>query len=262
MAVDAGVLSVDDVVVKAGEAVLVNHLSLTVEAGEIVSIIGPNGAGKSSLIKAISGDLPVFSGCVSVCGKPMQHWHMRNRAKHMATLPQQSTLDFPFTVEEVVALSRIPHDTGYKVDQEIVSAAIHTLAIEHLSGRDYTQLSGGEKQRTQLARVLAQIWRSEDASARIAILDEPVTALDLGHQQQLMSIIKRFAEGRVGVLMVLHDINLAGQYSDKIVALRHGELVCQGPPSEVITKPVIETLFNATVHFVKHPSTGKTVVLL
>jgi iron complex transport system ATP-binding protein len=254
-------LKIENLVVKIDSSILVSDVSFSVNTGEIVSIIGSNGAGKSTLIKAISGDVALQSGEILLCGKPLSQWQDNIRAKHIAVLPQMSVLNFPFKVEEVVALSRIPHDTGSTIDNDIVVEAIDMLDIRHLFGRTYTHLSGGERQRVQLARVLAQIWRQQDSAYRLLLLDEPLTSLDLGHQQQLMAIIKQFSQSGVGVVMVLHDMNIASQHSDKIIALNEGKLIAQGEPSAVLTETVIEQLFNAKVHLVKHPETGKTVIL-
>jgi len=176
-------------------------------------------------------------------------------------LPQLSLLNFPYSVEEVVALGRTPHSTGISLDRKIVHEAMEVMDISHLRGRSYTQLSGGEKQRTQLARVMAQIWRKEDASSRLLLLDEPTTALDLGHQQQLMNAVVEFAKNGAGVLMVVHDINIAARYADKILALSCGRCIAQGSTKDVLSENLLQQLFGAEVGIIQDPSSQKMFVI-
>ncbi len=239
--------------------VLVDDISAELSAGEVLSIIGPNGAGKSTLLKAIAGDIP-YTGELKINGAAND---AKLRARQIAVLPQLSLLNFPFRVSEVVALARIPHSTGNQRDQDIVSEALTLMDIDYLANRLYTELSGGEKQRVQLARVLAQIWSVEDAPerTRLLLLDEPTAALDLGHQQQLMNAIRLFAQQGVAVLMVLHDINLAAQYSDKLLALLCSQRIAFGPPKEVVTVKHVKTLFGIEADVIKHPVHDTPVVI-
>lgn len=237
---------------------LLDKCSFTLDAGQILSIIGPNGAGKSSLLKAIAGDMP-FGGQIDinqVCNKPNE------RARQLAVLPQQSTLNFPFRVHEVVNLSRLPHASGAEIDNQIVNEALTMLDVLYLKQRLYTELSGGEKQRVQLARVLAQIWREQDApnGTRLLLLDEPTAALDLGHQHDLMRAVQTFAQQGVAVLMVLHDINLASRYSDKILALLCSQTIAYGAPQDVINAQLIKALFQTDVEILSHPGTDRPMI--
>ncbi|MGH1439793.1 MAG: heme ABC transporter ATP-binding protein [Cellvibrionaceae bacterium] len=268
-------LSIHNLSVHAWGAVLINQLTLDLEAGELLAIIGPNGAGKTSLINTIvnAGHKgQAVSGELSVCGRPYHQWSPKHRAKQLAVLPQLNTLNFPFTVNEVVQLGRIPHQTGVKIDNDIIEAALAALDISHLKQRLYTQLSGGEKQRVQLARVMTQIWRSEDVYSdidseskqndqRVLLLDEPTSSLDLGHQQQLMKIIRGFADQGVAIVIVAHDVNLVANHADKIVALSCGEVMAQGSPEEVITVELIKKLYQVDASVMKHPVTNKPVVV-
>jgi iron complex transport system ATP-binding protein len=271
------VLRVRDVSVNAWGAQLLSHISVEVAAGEILAIIGPNGAGKTSLINTIVDVHPFsqthrqLSGEIIACGYSAQSRtenhtenqtenHSKHRARHIALLPQLSALSFPFTVEEVVRLSRTPHNTGVLIDRVIIQDALNALDILHLKQRLYTQLSGGEKQRVQLARVMAQIWRSEDAPQRLLLLDEPTSSLDLGHQQQLMAAIRTFANEGVATVMVVHDVNLATRHADKVLALLCGEAIAQGKPEEIITPALIKQLYQVEVDIVRHPKTGKPII--
>lgn len=258
------VLAVSEASVDAWGARLLDQLSLTVQAGEVIAVIGPNGAGKTTLLRAINNDIALASGGITIDGRRSSEWGLQERAKSVAVLPQASLLNFPFTVEEVVGLARTPHSTGVSVDAAIVRDALKLMDIAHLSGRQYPRLSGGEKQRVQLARVMAQIWRAEDAVSpgRLLLLDEPTTALDLGHQQQLMQAIRRFADEGVAVLMISHDFSLCSHYADRLLALCCGERVAYGSADEVITSRVIKQLFNIEPQIIRHPDTHKPVVLL
>ena len=255
-------LKLQGVTVNAGGNTLVKAVSVNVNSGEILGIIGPNGAGKTTLLRAISCDVELTSGLVSIDDQPVGNIDARQRACQLAVLPQFSSLNFPFTVEEVVELGRIPHSTGKQCDNRIVTEALHTMRILHLRKRLYTHLSGGEKQRVQLARVMSQIWRKEDTHGiRLLLLDEPTSALDLGHQQQLMKVIRDFAYQGVAIIMAVHDINLVARYADNVLALSSGHTVAYGQPSDVIKAEVIKRLYAVYARVIHHPETNRPVVL-
>lgn len=239
--------------------VLVNKLSCEVASGEVLAIIGPNGAGKSTLLNTLAGDHD-YTGRIEINGLQSTP---KARARQLAVLPQLSLLNFPYRVSEVVGLSRIPHATGQQRDAEIVQEALALMDISFLSERLYTELSGGEKQRVQLARVFAQIWRAEDAAhaTRILLLDEPTAALDLGHQHQLMRAIRKLVQHGVAVIMVLHDINLAARYADKALAMLCSERLAFGAIDEVINEKNIRKLFEVDVHIAQHPEHKSPVVI-
>ncbi len=243
----------------AQHSVLVNNVSFEVASGEVLAIIGPNGAGKSTLLNTLAGDHE-YSGIIEIDGLQA---NPKARARQLAVLPQLSLLNFPYRVSEVVGLSRIPHSTGQQRDAEIVQEALSLMDISFLSERLYTELSGGEKQRVQLARVFAQIWQAEDAenATRVLLLDEPTAALDLGHQHQLMRSIRKLAEQGVAVIMVLHDINLAARYADKALALLCSERLAFGTIDEVISEENIRALFEVDVHIAEHPEHKSPVVI-
>jgi len=238
---------------------LVDSVSCELSAGEIMGIIGPNGAGKSSLLKAIAGDWS-YHGALDIIGASKDPVL---RARQIAILPQFSLLNFPYRVSEVVGLGRIPHQSGIKRDTEIIEQALVVMDIGFLKDRLYTELSGGEKQRVQLARVFAQIWDQNDAEngLRLLILDEPTTALDLGHQKVLMSAIRDFASHDVAVVMVLHDVNLAARYATKILALLCSQVVSYGSVSEVITRGNIKRLYDIDNKILEHPIDHTPIVV-
>ena len=238
---------------------LVKQVSAELNSGEVLAIIGPNGAGKSTLVNAIAGDLD-YTGTIEIQGLESD---AKLRARQMAVLPQLSLLNFAYKVSEVVELARIPHASGKKRDRQIVQEALNMMDIGYLSDRLYTELSGGEKQRVQLARVFAQLWQADDAAngTRVLLLDEPTAALDLGHQHQLMQAIVDFAQQGVAVVMVLHDLNLAARYADTALAMLCSERLAHGRVDEVITKKNIKALFGIDVHITQHPDHQSPVVI-
>jgi iron complex transport system ATP-binding protein len=256
------VLAIRDLSVHGWGGQLLKHITVDVSAGELLAIIGPNGAGKTTLMNSIvNTHQHQLQGDIHVCGHAACEWSNEARARHIAFLPQASVLNFPFTVEEVVHLSRTPHNTGVQLDRDIVHEALQALDIYHLKQRLYTQLSGGEKQRVQLARVMAQIWRREDAEQRILLLDEPTSSLDLGHQEQLMDAIRLFANQGVATVMIVHDVNLAMRHADSVLALLAGEAIAQGPPESVVNAALMSTLYDVEVTTIQHPETRKIIVI-
>ena len=235
-------------------------VDLAVAAGQRLGVIGANGAGKSTLLGAITGDVAA-RGDVRFADRRLADLGRIERARRVACLAQQQSLAFPFTAREVVALARSPHATGRAVDTAIVAEAAAAMDITHLLARAYTRLSGGERQRVQLARVLAQIWRAEDAGASLLLLDEPVAALDIGHQSQVMATLARLAADGVAVVFVMHDVSLAAAHADRLIALRAGQVVASGTPAEVVTEAVMADVFAARTRVVAHPDTGHPVVL-
>ncbi len=254
-------LSVKNVGVNIGGKALLSDITFSINSGEILAVVGPNGAGKTTLLNAISDDIRRTSGDIAVCGKALDEWTFQSRARHFAILPQLSLLNFPYTVREVVSLGRTPHATGVVIDQEVVCQAMQSMDISHLADRLYTQLSGGEKQRTQLARIMTQIWREEDATTRLLVLDEPSAALDLGHQQQLMEAVVNFSKQGVAVLMVVHDINIASRYADRLLALKEGNSVAMGRVSDVLQPTLLQQLFDADLCLIEHPQLKKPMVI-
>ncbi|MCQ3978193.1 MAG: heme ABC transporter ATP-binding protein [Anaerolineae bacterium] len=244
-----------DVSFKIGVKTLLQNISLAIEPGQVVAVVGPNGAGKSTLLKILSGDLPPSAGKVLLQGKPLAGWPLPERARMRAVLPQQSRLQFPFTALEVVLMGRMPHTSGRESrrDYEIAWAALAAADVSHLAGRLYPTLSGGEQQRVQLARVLAQIWEVPPQGQRYLLLDEPTTSLDLRHQGNTLKIVCDFAHNGVGVLAILHDLNLAAQYADRIMLLREGRSIALGVPGEVLTPALIQAVFDLPVVTLSHP---------
>ncbi len=246
---------------RIGAKTLVENVSLKVEPGEVVAVVGANGAGKSTLLKLLSGDLHPAQGDVLLAGKPLRQWHKRELARARAILPQASSLSFGFSALEVALMGRSPHIQGIEraEDLAIVHSALAAAHVEHLAQRSYLTLSGGEQQRVQLARVLAQIW--EATGARFLLLDEPTNNLDLAHQHGTLGIASDFARRGVGVLAILHDLNLAAQYADHILIMKGGRMLAYGTPNAVLTQAAIRDAFDMSVIIASHPSLGCPLVI-
>lgn len=244
-----------NITVEINNKKLLAGVSLELRAGEILAVVGQNGAGKSTLRKVLCGDWTAAGGEVSMSGKPLADWSLQERAKARAVLPQDSTLNFPFTVLEVVLMGRAPHVSGAESerDYEIARAALSEVDANNLEERIYSTLSGGERQRVHLARVLAQIWDETNGEKRYLILDEPTASLDLTHQHQTLKIAQKRANAGVAVLVILHDLNLAAQYADRVLILKNGAVQAVGAPRKVFTPETIRAAFDVNVGVIKHP---------
>jgi iron complex transport system ATP-binding protein len=241
---------------------LLRNISLEVEAGAVTAIVGPNGAGKSSLLKVLTGEVTATRGDVYLNQRELTHWPLLDRAQMLAVLPQHTLLNFPFTADEVVGLGRIPHQTGVTKDNQIIAQALDLVDASYLQKRFYTQMSGGEKQRVQLARVLAQIWQPSDHGEQFLVLDEPTSAFDLSHQQLTLDIVRQLAERGVGVLMVVHDLNLAARCADNLVVFDGGVIAAQGKPKDILSEQLIDKVFGVKSIISQHPVTKRPLVIV
>ncbi len=240
-------------------APLLRDISLTLESGGILGLTGPNGAGKSSLLRLIAGDIPLAAGRLQLAGKPREEWPRRLLARRLAYLPQLSLLNFPYTVEEVVTMGRMPHDTGVSTDAGIVAQALAATDTANLRERLYTRLSGGEKQRVQLARVFSQVW--DAGPGALLLLDEPTTALDLSHQQMVLAAVRALAERGCAVVLASHDLNLVAGLADSIAVLQQGRVAALGAPREVFTPQLFREIFAIDVLVQRHPERDQPLVI-
>ncbi|MEW6245996.1 MAG: ABC transporter ATP-binding protein [Nitrospirota bacterium] len=243
-----------------------DNLSFQVTAGEIFGVVGPNGSGKTSLLKVMAKMLRPAHGHVRLFGQDMQRLSQREVARLLALVPQESLQVFPFTVAQTVLMGRYPHRResawtagfGWDTPDDIALAeqAMAEMDIAHLAGRLITELSGGERQRTVIARALVQ-------APRVLLLDEPTAFLDLQHQIAICSIVRRLsAERGLTVVLVSHDLNLAGQYCDRILMLKDGALFRLGTPSEVIRPEVLRAVYGCDVLVDRHPESGRPRITL
>ena len=249
-------IALRDITVQIGDATLVHGVSATIQPGQLTAVVGPNGAGKTTLLRVATGDLAPSTGTVEMDDQSLDALPEREQARRRAVLPQQSQLHFAFSVLEVVLMGRTPHLQGAESrrDWQIAEAALSTVGMSDFAGRAFPTLSGGEQQRVHLARALAQIWTPPDAGHRYLLLDEPTASLDLAHQHQVLQTAAALAADGVGVLAILHDLNLAAQYAHHVVMLRRGMLHAQGPPGDVMTPRGIEDVFGCPVRVLAHPT--------
>ena len=246
-------LALDAVHVHVGAAVLLDGVSLDVRPGEVTVVVGPNGAGKSTLLKVAAGERAPTRGAVTLDGTPLDRHAPEALARRRAVLPQQSALGFSFSAFEVALLGRTPHArrSTRAADEAATHGALEKAGVAAFAERRYPTLSGGEQQRVHLARALAQL-DGADAPAYL-LLDEPTASLDLTHQHGVLRLARALAAGGTGVLAVLHDLNLAAQYADRLVVLRRGRVLAEGPPSDVLAPALVEAAFDVPVVVLPHP---------
>jgi len=257
-------LSTDGLSVRIGERWVLRDLTLELRPGETTVVVGPNGAGKSTLMAVLAGERAPSLGAVAFAGRPIGAWSPADLARRRAVLPQSSSLQFHFTVEEVVGLGRNPfHGTADAVsDHSAVHAAMVEAAVADLRDRLVPTLSGGESQRVHLARCLAQLGGPmDDRGPKALLLDEPTANLDPAHQHRLMSTARRFAGGGGLVLAIVHDLNLAAQYSDQIIMLRDGRIRYAGPPAAALTAERLAEVFDIDTRVVRHPVHGRPLIV-
>lgn len=225
---------------------LLQPVSLDLQAGQLTALLGPNGAGKSTLLSLLCGQRKPSSGQVRMNGHDLADYRPDALARVRALLAQDSSIAFDYTVREVVELGRFPHRLQPSRDEDgIIDAAMRATDVLHLKDRVANSLSGGERARAQLARVLAQIWEPlADGAPRWLLMDEPTAALDLSHQHQVLRLARDWAIGQgVGVVAVLHDLNLALRYADEAVLLERGQIFAHGAPRAVLTEDAVHTVW-------------------
>ena len=231
--------------------------------GEFNMILGPNGSGKSSFLKIFSGEVTSYGGAVLYHDNLISKLRKEELAKYRAVMSQQPELGFPLTVDEVVMMGRYPHfvfNPGKK-DEDICYAVMERLNLLSFKDRNYLTLSGGEKQRVQYARVLAQVWEKPVQGCRYLFLDEPLTSLDINYQQEFLQVAREFVKEDTVLIAVMHDINLAIQYADKLLFFKEGKLVANGAPNQVVTEQLIEDVFNVRSSIINNPFTGSPLVI-
>lgn len=237
---------------------LLGNLDLDVLPGEVVAILGANGAGKSTLLRLLARELAPTSGHIELNNRALQEWSALELARQRAVLPQSESLRFPFEARQVVALGRFPWEGENAASTKaIVDAALRAAEVSHLADRPYTRLSAGERARVQFARVLAQVWEADGSRQRLLLLDEPTTSLDLAHQHSVLAMTRRFAQAGAGVIMVLHDPNLALQYSDRALLLKEGRLLASGRTQDVLSADRILEGFGIEVDLIPRPGTNR-----
>jgi iron complex transport system ATP-binding protein len=253
-------LSIRSISVNYGEVEILHDLSLTVEAGQVVSLIGPNGAGKTTLIRAISGVLPLRSGSVMVDEQDLVTISIAERARLLAVVPQARRLPPEYSVQQAVLMGRTPYlgwlGNPSKTDYEKTRWAIDRTQISDFTERRVDELSGGEQQLVLVARALAQ-------DSPVILLDEPTAHLDLRHQATILDLVHNLARERgLAVLMSLHDLNLVSLYSDRIALLSDGQILAFGSPQEVLIPKYLSDVYQVPLNIIPHPYRDVPLVLL
>ena len=261
-------LRVKDISLTLGKATILNQVTLEARAGELCVIMGANGAGKSSLLKVIAGEYRHYRGSVHLAGNELRNMEVAEQAKKRAVLSQQLSLNQSFPVIDVVSMGRYVYGAHLSaLDQEIVTCALKTMQVYDLRDRAYPTLSGGQKQRVQMARVLAQLLEEPDlyakdyAGKKMLLLDEPVTGMDILHQQLSLQLAVTLAAQGVLVIAVLHDFQLAAAYGKHIFLLKDGSLYASGTVATVFTPQHIKHCFGVDVAVLQHPHCNYPLVV-
>lgn len=246
-----------------GNKKILQEISADFRPGELTMILGPNGSGKSSFLKIFSGELSRYEGTVLYDGKQLNAIRKEELAKYRAVMSQQPELSFPLTVEEVVMMGRYPHFTFQpgKKDQAVCDEVFSKMKLEPFRERNYLTLSGGEKQRVQFARVLAQIWQQPGSGQHYLFLDEPLASLDINYQQEFLHVARDFAKAGAVVVVVIHDINLAIQFADQLLFFHQGNLLTQGRPRDIITTELIQAIFGVKTRIIENPFSGFPLIV-
>lgn len=247
-------LQVQGLSYRAGKRRILDEVSFASRAGELLVILGNNGAGKSTLLKAITGDIKPLSGEILLNGKHTHQYKTNELATFRGVLRQFTSVHLPFTVREIVMMGRYPHfgsSPGVK-DIDIVKQAMDRTRISAFAERNYLTLSGGEQQRVQLARVLSQVW-PDAQKQQYLFLDEPVNSLDVSQQHHTLQLAKELAHKGNCVIAVLHDLNLAALYADRILLLKEGKVKAIGTPAEVMTDALLTDTFDFPAFVGQHP---------
>jgi iron complex transport system ATP-binding protein len=256
-------LRVEGLHCQAGGRPVIRGISAEFEAGRLHVIVGPNGSGKSTLVKAISGEWPVTAGAVYYDGVKVSGADKTGFAKRRAVMSQLPELHFPVRVDDIVMMGRYPHFSwrpGHH-DADICRQAMERLSVSSLADRDYLSLSGGERQRVQFARALAQIWDPPESGSRYLFLDEPVSSLDIHFQHEFLGLARSLAGAGTVLIAVLHDLNLALEYADRILFLKEGRVAAVGTAPEIVTPALIREVFGMNAHLLPNPFGSRPVVV-
>ena len=255
LAPGAVALEGSDVSVSLGGRTIVSGADFSVRVGEIVAIIGPNGAGKSTLLGAIAGDHP-YGGSIRLAGREIADWSNRELALRRSVLRQNNAISFPFDVVDVVKMGRAPWRglSTVEEDDRVIAQELLRSDTFQFAERTFTSLSGGERARVSLARVMTQ-------RASLLLLDEPTAALDLRHQEELLRSARDLADEGRAVIVVVHDLSLAAAFADEIAMLESGRSVAHGSPAAVLTQERIEAVYGAPVAVITDPINGHPLVI-
>lgn len=257
-------LSAQNLSFSIGQKTLIDNVSLTLAPGEFTMVLGPNGAGKSTLLKLLTGTETPQQGQIQYGDQSLASIPLSTQARQKAVLSQLLSLPFDLSVTEVVMMGRYPYFdlNPTSEDKQIADECLESVGMLSFKTRAFASLSGGEKQKVHLARVLAQLYRQTgDQSVKYLFLDEPISALDIHYQHQILGLVQTLATQNMIVFVIVHDINLALQYASNVILMDQGRIVGIGKPEAVLTERAIETVFNIHPYFITHPETGRRVMI-
>ncbi len=245
---------------------ILRGISLHITPGEILAVIGANGAGKSTLLKTISNQYQPARGIVKLNDRPLNDWDANALAKQRAVLSQNVKLEFSMSALDVVQLGRFPYrqQESQSQSKKVAEWCLKQVHLQDFIHRDINKLSGGEQQRVHFARVLAQIHSKDEAGqTKFLLLDEPTSSLDLAQQHFLLSTLRQLSYRHdIGILIILHDLNLAARYADRIAMLKHGHLLKEGIPREVLQPHIIQKGFGVNAQVVDYQLEGQTYIAI
>lgn len=239
---------------------ILEGVDVSLDYGEFLAIVGPNGAGKSSLLSVLANEIKSKQN-ILFKDKPLNDWDVKELSMHKAKFSQHNSNDIPLEVKDVVMMGRYPYFDAQprKEDLEAMNNMMYETDVFHLKDREYNTLSGGEKQRVHLSRVMAQL--QNEITHKLLFLDEPLNNLDVKHQYKALEIIKNFTQKANSAIVVLHDLNLAAQYADKIIVMKSGKVSAYGTPQEVFTAETITEAYNFPCTICDHPITNNPMII-
>lgn len=234
-------LSANNLSIRYQQQLVIAPTSLSIQRGEMVSLIGPNGSGKSTLLRALAGIEPLASGSIQLDQRSLKHWPRKQLARQLALLPQSPQAPDGMSVRQLVSHGRYPHQpllgSNSATDEQAINWALHSTHLTALQHRAISSLSGGERQRAWIALALAQ-------QPAFLLLDEPTTYLDIGHQLEVLQLLQQLNQQQgICIVMVLHDVNQASQFTDRILALQQGRIISDGSPSSTLSAALLRRLY-------------------
>lgn len=256
-------VSIDTIQFKAGSRIILQDITARLQPGRLTVLLGANGAGKSTLLKLIAGEKNPSAGRIALDNRLLSEYSSAELAVQRAVLTQQYAIALPFKCKEVVMMGRYPHfnQVPSTKDEAIVRLCMEDMMVDSLADRWFHTLSGGEQQRVQMARVLAQIFPIEDVRNKLLLLDEPTSSMDCLHQQLCLRKAKELAQAGCTVVIVLHDLNLAAQYADDVILLKNGKLLETGTTAEVFQPAFIQRAYGFEVDIIHHPGYAFPIII-
>ncbi|MEM7002347.1 MAG: heme ABC transporter ATP-binding protein [Pseudomonadota bacterium] len=251
-------LSARNVDFRVAQHQILQDVSADFPAGQVSALIGPNGAGKSTLLRLLAADQPPTEGAILVGQQSLLQMSLSERARLRAVMTQSSQVVFDFTVADIIEFGW----HGRQAHKEIaLQEVIHSCALPSLLARKFNTLSGGEQQRVQFARALLQIWLPPgETLSRFLLLDEPTASLDVAHELQVLTMAREVARNGVGVIVVLHDLNLASRFADQLVLLHNGQVIQTGPPQEVLAEATLSEVYATALRVEHHAELDRLVI--